>query len=395
MKQQLALLLLLAPLASCSREAAALEQTVTPVRVAAVEMFEPVTTERYSASILPGRQVIMAFRVAGYIQELKQIRGADGRARTLEPGDIVAAGTVLARLREEDYQIQADQAKGSADSARENEKAARGQLAQARAAFTKAEADFLRAKTLFASQSLTRPDFDSAQAQYDSARGDLDAAQAQLDAAAAQIRTADAALASAHLAQRDTSLAAPFTAAVVQRNVELGMLVGAGTQAYSLADINNVKATFGVPDSVAVRMKPGTAVSITLEALPGQQFKGTVNAIAAVADQDTRLFQIEVSLRNEQKLLRPGMIASLSFGSTAPVPAVPVVPLSAVIRDRQGGSSFAVMVVEGGVARERAVTLGSTYGEHLAVTSGVKPGVHVILTGATLVTDGETVEVIP
>jgi multidrug efflux pump subunit AcrA (membrane-fusion protein) len=391
----LILILMLVPLASCSREATAIEKTVTPVRVATVEIFEPTLTERYSASIMPGRQVTLAFRVAGYIQELKRTRGGDGLVRALEPGDIVPAGTVLARLREEDYQVQVDQAQGNADSARENEKAAGGQLEQARAGFTKAEADFSRAKALFASQSITRSDFDSAQAQYDSARGDLQAAQAQLDAAAAQIRTADAALASARLAHRDTSLTAPFTAAVVQRNVELGMLVAAGTQAYSLADISHVKATFGVPDSVAVQIKPGTAVSIALEALPGQRFDGAVNAIAAVADQDTRLFQIEVSLRNEQRLLRPGMIASLSVGSATPVPPVPVVPLSAVIRDRQGGSTFAVMIVEGGVAHERPVTLGPTYGGQLAITGGVKPGDQVIRDGATLVTDGETVEVLP
>jgi RND family efflux transporter MFP subunit len=389
------LILLLVPLASCSRQAPAVERTATPVRVAAVEMFEPALTERYSASIAPGRQVTLAFRVSGYVQEVGQTRGPDGRARALEPGDIVAAGTVLARLREEDYQIQVEQAQGGADTARENEKAAAGQLVQARAAFTKAEADFTRAKNLFASQSLTRPDLDTAQAQYDSARGDLQAAQAQQDAAAAQIRTAGATLASARLAQRDTSLTAPFTAAVVQRNIDIGMLVAPGTQAYTLADVSNVKATFGVPDSVAVQMKPGTAVSIAFEALPDQRFNGTVNAIAAVADQNTRLYQIEVSLRNERRLLRPGMIASLSIAAAAPVPPVSVVPLSAVIRDRQGGSSFAVMVVEGGVAHARAVTLGPTYGERLAVTSGVKPGDQVILAGATLVSDGEAVEVIP
>ena len=92
------------------------------------------------------------------------------------------------------------------------------------------------------------------------------------------------------------------------------MLVSAGLQAYTLADIENVKATFGVPDSVAVQMKPGTPVSITIEALPDQRFDGKVSAIAAVADQDTRLYQVEVTLRNEKKTLRPGMIASLSLG---------------------------------------------------------------------------------
>ena len=53
------------------------------------------------------------------------------------------------------------------------------------------------------------------------------------------------------------------------------------------------------------------------------------------------------------------------------------------------------MIVENNVAHERAVTLGPTYGDRLVVTSGVKTGERVVLTGATMVTDGETVEVIP
>jgi multidrug efflux pump subunit AcrA (membrane-fusion protein) len=93
-------------------------------------------------------------------------------------------------------------------------------------------------------------------------------------------------------------------------------------------------------------------------------------------------------------LLKPGMIAALSLSDEKPRPAVPVVPLAAVVRDRTSPSEFSVMVVEGKIARARRVALGSTYGELLAVTSGLKPGELVIRAGGTLVNDGESVEVI-
>jgi hypothetical protein len=89
------------------------------------------------------------------------------------------------------------------------------------------------------------------------------------------------------------------------------------------------------------------------------------------------------------------MIASLRLGDTVAAPAVPVIPLSAVIRDHENPSAFAVMVVENRVARVRAVGLGSSFGDVLAVTSGLKPGELVVRAGATLVSNGETVEVIP
>lgn len=146
---------------------------------------------------------------------------------------------------------------------------------------------------------------------------------------------------------------------------------------------------------MAVRIKPGLGVTITVEALPGRTFKGNVTAVAAVADSETRLFQTEVALSNSERLLKPGMIASLSLGLDAPAPSVPVVPLGAVVRDRKGGSGFAVMVVEGNRAHTRSVVLGPTYRDLLAVTSGIKQGEQVISSGATLVAEGETVEVIP
>ena len=105
---------------------------------------------------------------------------------------------------------------------------------------------------------------------------------------------------------------------------------------------------------------------------------------------------MEILLANPQLALKPGMIASLALSDTGTAaPPVPVVPLSAVIRDRENPADFSVMVVENKVARAKRVSLGPTFGDVLAVTGGVKPGELVIRAGATLVTNGEVVEVIP
>ena len=376
-------------LTACHKQVAT-EQTVTPVRVAAVDMYQPKSGARYSASILPGRQVSLAFRVSGFVTDIRRLGG-----RGLEPGDIVTGGTVLARLREEDYSNSSAQAESQLASARESQKSAAAQLAQAKASHAKAEADFARARTLIESQSLTRPEFDSARAQLDVTSAQVEAARAQLDSATAQIRNAEASMATARLAQKDTALVAPFTASVLQRNVEIGVLAGPSLTAYSLADIGTVKAAFGVPDTVVVQMRPGRAIAISIEAIPGREFRGMVSSVASVADTDTRLFQVEVAIPSPDILLKPGMIASLALQDTMPAPPVPVVPLSAVVRDRTNPASFAVMVVEGKVAKARRVGLGSTFGELLAVTSGLKPGETVIRAGGTMVNDGETVEVIP
>jgi RND family efflux transporter MFP subunit len=372
------------------RKQAQVEKAITPVKVAPVDLYEPQSGARYSASILPGRQVNLAFRVSGFVTGVHRVG-----SRGLEPGDIVRAGTVLAQLRPEDYKYSAEQAQSQLEAAKENQKSAVAQLAQARASHIKAEADFTRARTLYESQSLTRPDFDSARSQLDVTAAQVEAARAQLDSAAAQIRNAEASVATARLAQGDTALLAPFTASVVQRNVEVGMLVGPSLMAYALADIDTVKAAFGVPDTVVVQLRPGQKIAISVEALPGQDFGGTITSIASVADAETRLFQVEVTIANRAMLLKPGMIASLTLSDARSQPAVPVIPLAAVVRDRTNPSDFSVMVVEGKVAKARRIALGATFGELLAVTSGLKPGELVIRAGGTIVNDGEAVEVIP
>jgi RND family efflux transporter MFP subunit len=384
-------LILIAPffaLAACQRHQPAPEKVATPVRVTPVDLYQPKSAARYSASILPARQVNLSFRVAGIVRDLYRVGG-----RGLEPGDIVQAGAVLGRLREDDYNHTATQASSQLAAARETQRGATAQLAQARASLAKAEADFHRAATLMEAKSLTRPEYDAAKAQRDVAAAQVEAAEANLDGAAANIRNAEGGVGAARLAQTDTALVAPFTASVVQRNVETGSLAGPSMVAYSLADIGSVKAAFGVPDTVVARLRTGRSITIAVEALPGREFSGAITAIAAVADRETRLFQVEVSIANRDLMLKPGMIASLTLEETTLAPPVPVIPMSAVVRDRTNPAKFAVMVVDGKVAKERPVALGSTYGELLAVTHGLKPGEMVIRAGGTIVNDGDKVEV--
>jgi RND family efflux transporter MFP subunit len=379
----------LAGLCGCGHEAVKPGKAPTPVNVSAVELFTPATGERYSASILPARQVSLAFRVSGFVASLYQVKG-----KTVEIGEAVGAGTVLAQLRKRDYDLQVEQAGGQLAEARQTEEAARFNVAQAEAAAAKAGKDFERATFLFERQSLTRPDYDAAQAQRDATRAQAEAARAQAQAVLARIGTVQTSVANASLAREDTVLTAPFAGSIVQRNVEIGSLVGPGVPAFVLADLSSVKASFGVPDSVVVEVRRGMARPLSIEALPGQTFQGVVTSIAAVADPATRLFQVDLTIANPRGMLKPGMIAALSLATNRQTGPVPVVPLAAIVRGQAEGAGFAVLVVQDGVARRRPVTLGPPYGDRIAVTTGLEARELVVSHGASLLTDGEKVEVI-
>lgn len=384
--------------AACNRHTPALEKNVIPVRLTTVERYTPAQGEHYSASIVPNRQTNLAFRVNGFVESLHQVRGADGRMRSVDIGDIVNAGTVLAQVRVKDYELQVSQTEGQVKQATDNVQAARAQLAQAEAAALKAEQDFERADALFKKTSLTKSDYDAAKANRDSTRAQAEAARSQAQASTGTLAAAQSALGTATLGLHDTSLVAPYTSSVVQRSIELGTLAGPSVVAFVLADVSSVKATFGVSDILVAHLRRGSKLAVYAEALPNQQFRGFVSAIAAVADSNTRAFQVEVTIPNERAILRPGMIVSLDIGAPAGAAAraepVNVAPLNAIVRSGEGSPQFAVVFVENGIAKRNAVTLGPTYGDRIAI-SGVEAGQKIISSGATFVSDGDRVRVIP
>src|SRR2546425_148891 len=84
-------------LVACGRPAAR-EKPARPVRVEAARREATASGLRYSATIQPYEQISRAFKVGGYVHEVLQRPGPDGRLRDLQQGDEVTAGMVLARI---------------------------------------------------------------------------------------------------------------------------------------------------------------------------------------------------------------------------------------------------------------------------------------------------------
>jgi multidrug efflux system membrane fusion protein len=325
---------------------------------------------RYSANIAPYSQVDLAFKSGGYLAQLRQVRGADGRVRNVGEGDWVAKGTVLAEVRRDDYEHQLAQAKA--------------QLSRAQASQEQAKLAYDRTSILYSTQAATKPEYDSAKAQNDSA--------------AAGVKEAEAAVAQAETALNDCSLRAPFDAWILKRNVDIGSLVGSATVGFSLADTRFVKAVFGVPDTAIGRVKLGDRQTIATDAV-ARKFAGRVTAISPAADPRSRVYSVEVTIPNPQNQLRAGMIASLALGETEPAHPALAVPLDAVVRDPGQPNAFAVLVAEGAgdtaTARLRTVELGDAHGNMITVLKGVTAGERVLTSGAAYVKSGEQVHIIP
>jgi multidrug efflux system membrane fusion protein len=398
-------------LPGCQKQTA-IEPSVQAVTAGTVATIQAETQERYSATIAPIAQIDLAFKSAGLIEKIYQLRGADGRMRDVQAGDEVARDTELAVVRTVDYQQRVDQATaqlGQAEAQRAQVEAQLGQseaqLAQARANFNEAEIAYARATSLFQSASLVKPQFDQAKGRYESLAASVKGAESAVKAAESSVKGGEAAVANARaalseatLSLSDTSLRAPFKGWIAARNVDRGSLVGNATVGFSMMDTHLVKAQFAVPDLSLKMVRLGQKLPVTLDAIQ-HALQGVVTSISPQADVKSRVFSIEVTLDNPRDEVRPGMIASLMLGTVRnPTPRL-VVPLSAVVRAPSDPKSFAVfrLVTRDGktYAQAQMIQIGQTLSNSIEVTGGLSADQRIIALGGSLVRDGQEVRVLP
>ena len=230
-------------LAGCQKQTA-IEPSIQTVTAGAVESIQPDTPERYSATIVPIAQIDLAFKSAGLIEKIYQVRGADGRMRNVQAGDKVGRDTELALVRTTDYQQRVDQAAAKLTQAEAQAAQSEAQLTQARANFSEAEIEYTRAANLFQSSSLVKPQFDQAKGRYESMAASVKAAEASVKGGEAAVANARAALNEAKLSLSDTSVRAPFGGWISARNIDRGTLVSNATVGFSMMDTHLVKAEF-------------------------------------------------------------------------------------------------------------------------------------------------------
>lgn len=345
-------------------------QPLTPVRIAEVQSIDAGTSNTYSANIQPYQQVDLAFKSNGYLASIRQVKDATGRTRNIDQGDWVAKGTVLATVDEGDYKEKLQQANA--------------QLARSQANYDRAKLSFDRMSVLYQNGAATKPDYDNANAQM-------------LDGLAA-IQSAKASIAEQQIALGYCELRAPFDGWLVKRNVDVGQLVGPTTNGFTISDVRSVKAVFGVPDTSMEHIRLGSPETITTDALAGT-FNGHVTSISPSADPKSRVYSVEVTVPNADNRLKAGMIASISIGGGKVNSRVEVVPLTAVVRSPGNPNGFAVFITEGAgdtvKVHTQDVTLGDTYGNNIAVLSGLNVKDRVVTSGTNMIKSGDQVRVIP
>lgn len=254
----------------------------------------------------------------------------------------------------------------------------RAQLVGLQAQVQLAKTNFERAQQLVKQHLIAKSDFDTAENNYKQAQSSLDNVQTTIDKLA---------------------IRAPFTGQIGIRNVNLGQYLPAGTAIASLQSLDPLYVQFALPEQDLSKLVKGAHVEVTVDAYPGQNFDGEVNAINSNVDPNTHNVTVQATIHNPKHLLRAGLFANVKLFAGAPEPVV-TVPTSAVAYTLYGSSVF--IVKQDGKdtdgkpvfkVTQQDVTTGQERDGQVAITKGLKAGDVVVTAGQQKLQNGMQVEI--
>src|SRR5215472_7930420 len=180
-------------------------------------------------------------------------------------------------------------------------------------------------------------------------------------------------------------IGAPFDGIITERNVHPGALVGPPAEPLTSAvpmlrieQIAHLRLTVPVPEADAGAISEHDAVTFRVRAYPGRDFSGTVSRVSHWVNPGTRTMAVEADVRNDDRLLDPGMFAEVMWPVRRQTPSV-MVPASAVVETPEG--VFVETVAAGSVKRV-PVQRGKASADLVEVFGDVKAGEMVIGRGS-------------
>ena len=348
----LALALLATPLllAGCERKAPESNAGV-PVIALPVQAADGQTGGRFPGEIHARYEMPLSFRIAGQLV-----------ARSVNTGEVVKQGQVLAQLDPKD---------------------AADQLSSAQAALAAAEH-----RLLFATQQRERDEAQAKQNLISQQQWE----QTQ-DAYAAALAGRDQARQQFELAQnqsRYTTLVADHDGVITSREADVGQVLAAGQQVFGFAWSGEREVYVDVPESRIDGVTVGQVASMTLPALPGRVFAGHVREVSPSADAQSRTYQVKLTLDPSAAALPLGMTAEVALQARQVAAAMVRIPATALFHQDEHPAVWVVRPVESTLELRPVAVV--RYGERdVLIGDGLKAGERIVMQGVHTVSVGEKV----
>jgi len=301
----------------------------------------------------PERQIVVKSPISGVVRDLP-----------VRPGDAVRAGQILAVV--------------VPDIAQANALAQlRSEYASAQIAVDNLRREYARAQEL-QQRNLT------SEAELETRRTALEQAENQYRAAAERIALIEASGVRATDESQTARITAPAAGVILVRGVEIGETVvggtsafGGGTELFTIADLSTLLVKASVNEVDVGKVATGDTVRITVDAFPGDTARGVVRLVPPAARQQDRIrvFDVEIVVTANARLLRPGMTANVSIAGPVRERALRI-PVEAVFFVEGRPTAYRV---SGGATTRVPLTLGLTDLAYVEILEGLAEGDSIAL----------------
>lgn len=307
-----------------------------PVKIATVKLQTLAQTQRLLGTFEPNREIQVVSQTQGEIVQMP-----------IEDGDAVSAGSLLAKVDDDQLHFQ---------------------LQAAEAALADARREVARYENLTKSDAVAKIQLDKAQLQLASSESQVNILKKQLAL---------------------TRITAPFGGIITRRMADKGSVLSPGMPLAQLTDISSLKLHVDVPENQLLAFRIGQEVNIVTDVHPTAQFRGKVVMVGAKGDE-AHNFPVHIEVANSREFpLRAGMYGAIQFDAQQKSQTL-AIPREALV----GSSKDArVYVVRNGVAYLQPITLGLATATELEVLSGLQPGEEVVIGGQISLTDSAAVSI--
>ena len=270
---------------------------------------------RATGTVEPEEVVDVGAQVAGQILSF----GKDANGKTVDYGSPVQAETVLAKIDDSLYSADEAQAQAQVQSAAASLQRGEADLEQLKAKLQQADRDWRRAQKLGPSEALAQASYDAYQSAYETAAANVAVGRATILQARASQAQAEAVLRRAQRNLGYCTIKSPVKGVVVDRRVNIGQTVVASLNAPSLfliaKDLTRMQVWVAVNEADIGKIRPGLPVTFTVDAFPGETFRGEVGKVRLNASmtQNVVTYTVEIVTDNSSGRLLPYLTANVQF----------------------------------------------------------------------------------
>lgn len=234
-------------------------------------------------------------------------------------------------------------------------------------------------------KAILQAQYDAAVANYENAKSNLDRyekasksegiPQIQLDQSRLAVKSAESQMKVLAKQLNNTTITAPFSGVVTEKNIEMGSTLGAGGKIATITDVSTLKLNVLIPEKDVVTFKEGQNIDITCDLYPGKKLNGKITMVGVKGDR-AHNYPVQIEVKNDAETpLKAGMYGSIATSNSNNALLVPKTALVGSEKSPQ------VYIVEDGKAMLRDIRITSSNNEFYTVSSGLKKGDAVVVSG--------------